>query len=227
MLKADFHIHTKEDRKDSWIRYDAKELIDRASKLGFDVLAITNHETFTYNQELAEYARKKGIVLIPGIEARIEDRHVLVLNPEKDIENVKTFEELMDYKKKYPNVFVMAPHPFYPVFKSLHKKFLRYKDIFEGVEYSQHYLRFFNIFNKKAAKEAKKHKKTLVATSDSHKRYQFNKTFSLVDAEKDIGSVISALKENRIEIKTRPLSLIDFIKTVKSFLWINVFSRLF
>ncbi|MBD3354709.1 PHP domain-containing protein [Candidatus Woesearchaeota archaeon] len=227
MLKSDFHIHTSEDKKDSWIRYSAKELVKRAAELGFEVLSITNHGTFTYDQELANYARQKGVVLIPGIEAYIEGRHVVVLNPKKDIENIRNFKELKEYKKKNPDIFIMAPHMFYPVFKSVHNRFFKHHDVFDGIEYSQHYSRFFNIFNKKAAKIAKKYNKSLVGTSDSHKTYQFNKTYSLVDSEKDIISVISALKEKKIEINTMPLSVIDCIRTVQSFLWINVFRRFF
>jgi hypothetical protein len=226
MLKSDFHIHTNEDRKDRWIRYNAKELINRASKLGFDAVSITNHGTFTYNEELAEYARQKNVLLIPGIEAYIEGRHVVVLNAAKEIEDVRTFSQLKEYKRKNPNIFVMAPHPFYPVFKSIHKRFFKHHDVFDGVEYSQHYSRFFNIFNKKAVKEAKRYKKSLVGTSDSHKHYQFNKTYSLVDADKDIDSVIYALKENKVEIKTKPLSVFDCLRTVGTFFYVNVFLRL-
>ena len=66
MLKADLHIHTKEDPHDN-IGYSAKQLIDHAAKLNFDVISITNHDTSSYTEELAEYAKLKGILLIPGI----------------------------------------------------------------------------------------------------------------------------------------------------------------
>lgn len=74
MLKVDLHTHTAEDPLED-IHYDAFQLIDRASQKGFDVLAIMNHNLITYNQELAEYGEKKGILLIPGIEACFFDYH--------------------------------------------------------------------------------------------------------------------------------------------------------
>jgi len=227
MLKADFHIHTREDRLDDWIKYNAKDLIKRAAKLGFDVLAITNHETFTYNEELVDYAKEKGILLISGIESSIEGGHVIILNSTKDIEDIKTFEELREYKENNPDIFVMAPHLFYPVFKSLKEKFFKYHKLFDGVEYSQHYLSFFNLFNKKAIKAAKKYNKSLVGTSDSHKMNLFNRTYSLIDAKKNIDSVIDTLKENKIKIKTRPLSIISFLKMSLTFLWVNGFRKFF
>ena len=80
MLKADFHIHSNEDKRDL-IAYSAREFIDAAAEKKFDVLALTNHDIFTYSQELSDYAAEKGILLIPGIESTIEGKHVVILNP--------------------------------------------------------------------------------------------------------------------------------------------------
>ncbi|GAI08342.1 unnamed protein product, partial [marine sediment metagenome] len=69
-LKADLHLHTSEDPEDK-VRYSARQLIDYASQKGFDVLAITNHNFYTYNDYLRDYAASKGILLIPGIELSV------------------------------------------------------------------------------------------------------------------------------------------------------------
>ena len=77
MLKADLHIHTKEDpvhHKD--IKYTAKQLIDHAANQGYEVIAITCHNKVYYNKKIKEYAKKKGILLIPGIEKTIKRKHV-------------------------------------------------------------------------------------------------------------------------------------------------------
>ena len=79
-MKADFHLHTREDPLDP-ILHDARKLIDRAQEKGFEVLAITNHESITYSDDLQDYARERGILLLPGMEATIEGRHVLIINP--------------------------------------------------------------------------------------------------------------------------------------------------
>ena len=64
-LKVDLHTHTSEDLQDR-ISYNAFQLIDKAALKGFDALAITNHDFVLYNDELVEYAEKKGILLIPA-----------------------------------------------------------------------------------------------------------------------------------------------------------------
>lgn len=75
-LKADLHPHTREG--EAFIAWQARDLIDRAAREGFQVLSITNHDRLTFSQELAAYARERGILLIPGVEATLEGRHVLL-----------------------------------------------------------------------------------------------------------------------------------------------------
>ncbi|MQY59231.1 MAG: hypothetical protein GH144_06450, partial [Clostridia bacterium] len=77
-LKADLHLHTKEDPKDK-VKYTAKQLIDEAWRQKFDVLAITNHNMVLYDDYLKKYALDKGIVLIPGIEVKVEGKHIILL----------------------------------------------------------------------------------------------------------------------------------------------------
>ena len=50
-LKADFHIHTADDPYDR-IRYTSRQLIQKAKHHRYEVLAITNHNTLTYDTEL-------------------------------------------------------------------------------------------------------------------------------------------------------------------------------
>jgi hypothetical protein len=83
-LKADFHIHTAEDPLDR-VPYTAQELILKAADDGFEVLAITNHHCRTFDQKLFSFARDLGILLIPGMETTIQERHVLVLNPPANV----------------------------------------------------------------------------------------------------------------------------------------------
>ena len=76
-LKCDLHLHTKEDPRHQ-LSYTAKELIDAAAGHGYDVLSITNHNIVTYDSELADYAADRGILLIPGVEATVMGKHVLI-----------------------------------------------------------------------------------------------------------------------------------------------------
>src|SRR5712692_2307780 len=76
VLKTDLLLHTSEGK--SFIRYDARSLIDRAAREGYHVLSITNHDLVTVRQDLQAYASERRILLIPGVEATIEGKHVLL-----------------------------------------------------------------------------------------------------------------------------------------------------
>ncbi len=215
MLKADFHTHTNEDNRDL-ITYCAKDLIDSTADRKYEVLAITNHDIFTYTPELIGYAAGKGILLVPGIESTIEGKHVIILNPQQDVESVRTFGDLREYRKKHPEIFVIAPHPYYPHLRkySLQSQLLKNIDLFDGIEYCHYYTRVFDRFNAMAKKVAVKYGKPIIGTSDSHHLFQLDKTYSMIDAEKNVESIIMALRSNRIEIVSRPLSFFTYSKAV-------------
>ncbi|MEW5901776.1 MAG: PHP-associated domain-containing protein, partial [Acidobacteriota bacterium] len=54
---------------------------------------------------------------------------------------------------------------------------------------------------------ARAHSKPLVGSSDCHNIWQVGYTFTLVEAEKDIPSILAAVKEGKVEVATSPLSL--------------------
>ena len=82
-LKVDFHLHTADDPLDR-VGHTARELILKAEDEGFDVISVTNHDRLTFSPDLFDFARERGLLLIPGIEMTIEGRHVLVLNPPRN-----------------------------------------------------------------------------------------------------------------------------------------------
>jgi len=202
-LKADLHLHTNEDPKDS-VKYSAKQLIDQAHQKGFDVLAITNHDQVTYDNYLAEYAKERGILLIPGAEATINQKHVLLLNMDYSLHRIRTFADLKLHKDG--TGLIIAPHPFFPSFTSLNSELEQHLDIFDAIEYSYYYLQEIN-FNKKAEELAKEFSLPLIGTSDAHFLWQIGTTYSLIEAEKDLEAVIAAIKEGKVEVVTGPLSL--------------------
>jgi len=225
MLKADLHLHSGEDQKDALIKYDAYELIDRAHALGFDVISITNHEDIFFNDKIREYAKRKGIILIPGVEAKIENSHVLIYNISK--EQLKKIKKLSDIKRiKSKNNLVIAAHPFYIGISSLKDKLEKYIDIFDAIEYSHFYLKWLNFPNEKAVKIAHKFKKTLVGTSDAHNLWRIGKTYSLIDSKKDINEIIQAIKLGKVKIVSEPLSFFSYIR-ILVFLLMQAAARYF
>jgi hypothetical protein len=203
-LKVDFHTHTADDPQD-YISFSSTELIDRAQRLGFDALAITNHDVVTYSPALERFAGERGILLIPGAELTLSRKHVIVINPElKGYQKIKTLEDLA--KIKNDRNLIIAPHPFYPGFKCLKSDLEAHLPSFDAVEFSFFYSRYINR-NKKAVDLAREHHRPLVGSSDCHSIWQIGSTYTLVEAEKNISSIITAVKEGRVEIETAPLSL--------------------
>jgi predicted metal-dependent phosphoesterase TrpH len=203
-LKADLHIHTSEDPKDK-VRYSARQLIDYASQKGFDVLAITNHNFYTYNDYLRDYAASKGILLIPGIELSVEEKHIVLLNITDNLpQKIQSLQDLRHYKNE--DSLVIAPHPYFPMYQALKSKLEEYIDIFDAVEYTHFYFRRIN-YNKKAERKAREFNLPLIGVSDAHLLHQVGMTYSLIDAEKTPEAVIGAIKGKRIQIVTQPLRL--------------------
>lgn len=214
MLKVDFHTHTAEDPLEN-INYDAFQLIDRASQEGFDVLSITNHNLVTHNQELGEYAKKRGILLIPGIEACFSDKEVLILNPDFKKNPLKrSLEDLPKIKNDHN--LIIAPHPFFPNKKSLKSDLFPYLAHFDALEFSHFYNRYIN-FNKQAVQTANQYNKPLLGMSDCHNIWQFGKTYTLVEAEKEMLSIFQAIKKGRIEVRTTPVSLLTMVRVSLNF----------
>ncbi len=213
MLKLDLHIHTR-----SFVKWEGnitpKELIDRASKLNFDVLAITEHATLnryvkgvkffdalkTY-RNYKDYAKQKGILLLPGFEAHIEGKEVLFIDCLEDIRKYRTFESLYDLKD---NCFIIAPHPFLFKDSCLKEKLVEHIKLFDAVEHTASYLPWLNS-NIKAEEVARKFDKPFIATSDSHWWFQFGRNYSLVDAEKNKDDLLEAIRKKKIKRVIDPL----------------------
>ena len=216
-LKVDFHTHTADDPYEK-IDHNAFQLIDKAQELGFEALAITNHEIVVYNQDLADYANRQGIILIPGTEAKFSNKHVLIINPGfKKAPPDQSLEYLREIKN--PSSLIIAPHPFFPGSSSLKSDLFQLLPLFDGVEFSHFYNHLINC-NKKGAELAHLANLPLIGSSDCHFLSQLGKTYSLVEADnKDMISIIKAVKEGKIEIHSQPLSLFSMAKIAFGFFY--------
>lgn len=205
-FKAQFHVHTRQDPIDN-IRHTEKQKIDRAAKLGYDVMAITCHNVVIFNEDLKQYAEKKRILLIPAIEKSIDKKHVLILNADVEAQNIKSFDDLRRYRKSKPDCFIIAAHPYYPGWISLHKKLDENIDLFDGIEYSWYHSKRINRYNRKAISTAEKHGLPVIGTSDNHLLRYFDHTYSIVEAEKkEIESIFQALRDKKVNFVSHDLT---------------------
>jgi len=231
-VKFDLHMHTLDDPYDHHVYHTIFELIDKAASLQFKALAITLHMRQYYNPAAIEYAEQKGIFLIPGVEQNIEGVHVLLLNfPKAVADSVSTFKELADTRIKLhaegaPENLVIAPHPFFPSEVALQEKFWTNSKMFDAIEVSGFFHKRWNP-NLKAIDAAKKLGIPLVGNSDTHTLEQLGTTWSEVECEPNVISLIRAIKAGKAEVKGRALAvhemgLIGWKVVAKGYMkWIN------
>ncbi len=210
-LKVQFHVHTAQDVDRP--KHTAEEMLDFAAEKNYDVVSITHHDTFFFNDDIKEYAERRGILLVPGIEKTISRRHVLIINATKDAEKINNFYDLSKYRKSHPDCLIIAAHPYYPRGFCLQEKLLENINLFDAIEYSWFFTEKMNMFNKKAEEVAKLHKKAIIGTSDNHILPYFNQNFSLVyAAEKNWPAIREAIIANKCEMKPTPLTGSEFFK---------------
>lgn len=207
-LKADFHIHTGDDPEDR-VGYSSYELLDMAAEQGFDVITITNHDVITYHSELVDYARRLGILLIPGVEKTVSGKHVLIVNAEEEDLAVESFDDLFVRSSRMK--LIIAPHPYYPSMFSLKNNLVSQIGLFSAIEYSHYYTHSVN-FNRRAVELSSRRNLPLVGTSDAHFPYQLGTTYTLVSAQKTIESVIAAVHEGKASVVSDPLSFSQAVK---------------
>ncbi|MBT7483232.1 hypothetical protein HN680_00515 [Candidatus Peregrinibacteria bacterium] len=206
MLKSSLHIHIQGDPKD-YITHTGYDLIDRAHKLGYEVLAITCHWRVVMWSDLKKYAEERGILLIQGAEIEINNGDILILNAPPDVQFIQTFKQLAAYKKDHPEIFIIAPHPFFPSSKGcLKSQLYDHIDIFDGIEKSWFYSHSIN-FNRRARRLANLCDLPYIATADIHILDQIEiGGHVLINAEKNIESVLEALRQKKFKSISRPLT---------------------
>ena len=204
-LKVELHAHTVDDPVDGHriVSHSAEKLIDEAARQEFEVLSITNHDQMLFSPQLEEYARERNLLLIPGVEATLEGKHVLLYNFSNYSPSWNQAKVVS--KNKGPDQLVIAAHPFFPSRAALGKRLFEWAWLFDGIEYSHFYLFWLN-FNRRAEKAALRFNLPLVGNSDVHHLFQLGHTYSLVYAEKTIRSVVEAIKQGNVRLVTQPVN---------------------
>jgi predicted metal-dependent phosphoesterase TrpH len=209
MLKVDLHTHTADDPADR-IPYSTRELVDRAAELGFHALAITLHDRQLDVAPDVDYARARGIVLIPGIERTIEGRHVVLLNYSRATESIGSFEALAGLRRRERGL-VIAPHPFFPAGSALRGALNRHAQLFDAVEWNAMFTRTVN-FNLLGERWARSHGKPMVGNGDVHRLEQLGITYSLVDAEPNPAAICEAVAAGRVRVMATPLAMFTAVR---------------
>jgi predicted metal-dependent phosphoesterase TrpH len=211
VLKVELHTHTSDDPQDR-IAHSTFALIDRASALKYDALAITLHDRQLDLAPFVSYAAERGITLIPGVERTIEGRHVLLLNFPGGADTVRSFDDVARLKRRSPGL-VVAPHPFFPSRSCLLGRMNRHAALFDAVEYNAMFTASLN-FNVLAERWARRHGVPMVGNGDVHMLEQLGTTYSMVDAERDPASICAAIAAGRVRVVSQPLSWLTTVGLV-------------
>ena len=166
MLKVELHTHTSDDPTD-YIGHTARQLIDRASGLGYDALAITLHDKQLDIEPLRKYAGERQLVLLSGVERTVGGKHVLLINFSDRSERVDSFGDIGVLKRDEPRGLVVAPHPFFPTGSCLGNVMDRHSELFDAVEVNAMYSPSVN-FNRGGERWARTHGKPIVGNGDVH-----------------------------------------------------------
>ncbi len=204
-LKTNLHLHTNDDPLEN-LGYSFYEAINRAMSLGFEVIGLTCHKEVISRPEYRTYAEERGILLIEGAELTIRRKHVVILNAKPDIKAIDSFETLRSYKREHPEIFVLAPHPYY-LYNSLGSKLEKNIDLFDAVELSWFYSKRLNL-NRKAIAVAKRHNLPLITTSDTHNLRFLNSSYATVNARKKTPEAIfDAIRAGSMQNMSTPSHL--------------------
>ncbi len=210
--RVELHSHCQGDPVDLNLRHSLFEHIDQAKAVGLDAIAITWHRKVCVRPDAEAYARERGVLLIRGMEAEIDQRHLVVLNlNENDLPGATSWAEIRALRRRRPDVFVMAPHPFYPHPSCLGGRLDENIDCIDAVEWCMLHVGWLPGRvnpNLRAARWAQQHGKTLIACSDAHALNTIGRNASTVLAEElTPAALFAGLRAGHVSFHRRSLDL--------------------
>ena len=218
-IKIDLHIHTLDDPKDV-LDYSAHQLLERAKRLGFRVLAITLHDAVFDRAEVFADAAAMGILLIPAAEVRLQGADIILLNVDADeIAALKDFDDLRALRAhRGSSIFAFAPHPFFVLGGSIGERLLDEIDCFDAIELCHFHKWPFNL-NRRAARVAAQFDKPLIATSDAHQLHAFGRHYTSIPRPRELtpDNIFAALRNGPRQVVSPPASIVDLASMIYFF----------
>jgi predicted metal-dependent phosphoesterase TrpH len=210
LYRVELHSHCQGDPVDSYLGHTLFEHIDRAKAVGLDAIAVTWHRKICAVPEAFAYARKRNILLIPGMEADVDHKHLVVLNlAEGDLPGEPTWNQIRTLRARKPNVLVLAPHPFYPHPSCLGKVMNDHVDCIDAIEWCMIHVEWLPGRvnpNLRAARWAQKHGKPLIACSDAHSLSAIGKNPSAIEADElTADSLIAGIRAGNVAFHRRSM----------------------
>ncbi len=190
----DSHIHS-EYSPDSSSKID--DIIKIAKRENIDVIAISDHNTVDGTGEVLQKTRDTDILAIPSIEISSTQGHILGFGCEENIPQGLSPQDTIDRIHDLGGLAII-PHPYCFYRHGLLCK-SDYKDLkIDAIETKN--ARFIvGYCNNKAKKLSKKEHIPRLGASDAHYYKFVGDCYSLVQCEKNIDSILKAIRKGKIE----------------------------
>ena len=182
-LKIDMHVHSFYS-VDSLIT--PEELVFYAKKSGLDGVAVTDHDRL---DGALKIAAETDFLIIPGIEVRSAEGHVVGLNVKEPVSARLSATETVNRIHDAGGIAV-ACHPI-GLFKGGLGK--RTNSSFDAVEVINSSAIPFNYAVNQSMKIASRLGKPRLAGSDAHYGPEIGCAYTLVNAEPDVNDVVKAI----------------------------------
>jgi len=191
MISVDLHLHT---RFSSDASINPKQVVDALYvHPTIKGVAITDHDALEgYFQVRKLAAPYQDLVIIPGVEVSTNQGDIILLGVEEKPAYKSTLESVIDFAMERAALIVI-PHPY------------RVHGIGDAAEKTPaDAVEIMNPWatpreNKLAQKLAQARNLPGVAGSDAHKPDQLWTAYTEVDAEPDVDSILSAVKNGRVK----------------------------
>ena len=196
-IKIDLHTHSELsfDGRDS-----VEDLLERASLVGLDAIAITDHDEIDASLEAERKSSKYGVIAIPGMEVTSDVGHVLAIGIREHVEKGLSFEETVERIRELGGIAIV-PHPFQ---KTRHGVGVKISDErlskIDAVEVYNSRL-ITGRGNRRAKRFAEKHDLTMTGGSDAHIAKMVGMAGVRVQTEEDtVESIVKSIREGRTEV---------------------------
>lgn len=189
----DSHIHS-EYSPDSFAKID--DILNVARSRDIDIIAISDHNTADAYGEVYQKTKNTDILAIPSIEISSSYGHILGFGCEENIPRDLSAEETIDIIHDLGGLAIV-PHPYCFYRHGLFHFYDGYENLkVDAMEIKN--ARFIAGYcNNKAKKYSSKKGIPALGASDAHYFKFVGDCYSLIDCEKDIDSVLKAIKKGK------------------------------